>query len=77
MKNTIYLTLFIIGMILTLATAATIITVTPVTPKQVDPRWFSSERSIDGSINAKLKQGYVVKTMTMSRYSCYVVMEKH
>lgn len=74
MKNTIYLILFIIGMILT---SATIITVTPVTPKQVDPRWFSSERSIDGDIKAKLKQGYVVKTMTMSRYSCYVVMEKH
>lgn len=77
MKNIIYLILFIIGMILTSATAATIITVKPVTPKQVDPRWFSGERRIDGFIKAKLKQGYVVKTMTMSQYSCYVVMEKH
>ena len=77
MKNVIYLILFVIGMILTSATTATIMTVKPVTPKYVDSRWFSSERSVDEFIKEKIKQGYIVKTMTMSQYSCYVVMEKY
>ena len=35
MKNTIYLILFVIGMILTSATTATIMTVKPATPKSI------------------------------------------
>ena len=56
MKNTIYLILFIIGMILTSATTATIMTVKPALPKHVDSGWFSSERSVDEYIKAKVKQ---------------------
>ena len=77
MKNAIYLILFVIGMILTSATTATIMTVKPALPKHVDSGWFSSERGVDEYIKAKVKQGYIVKTMTMSQYSCYVVMEKY
>ena len=77
MRNTIYLILFVLGMILTSATTATIMTVKPALPKHVDSGWFSSERSVDKYIKAKVKQGYIVKTMTMSQYSCYVVMEKY
>ena len=80
MKNTIYLILFVLGMILTSATTATIMTVKPALPalpKHVDSGWFSSERSVDEYIKAKVKQGYIIKTMTMSQYSCYVVMEKY
>ena len=77
MKNITYIFLFVIGMILTSATTATIMTVKPALPKHVDSRWFSSERSVDEFIKAKVKQGYIVKTMTMSQYSCYVVMEKY
>ena len=77
MKNTSYLILFVIGMILTSATTATIMTVRPALPKHVDSRWFRSERSVDEYIKEKVNQGYIVKTMTMSQYSCYVVMEKY
>ena len=77
MKNITYIFLFVIGMILTSATTATIMTVKPALPKHVDSGWFSSERSVDKYIKAKVKQGYIVKTMTMSQYSCYVVVEKY
>ena len=77
MKNITYIFLFVIGMILTSATTATIMTVKPALPKHVDSGWFSSERSVDKYLKAKVKQGYIVKTMTMSQYSCYVVMEKY
>ena len=77
MKNITYIFLFVIGMILTSATTATIMTVKPALPKHVDSGWFSSERSVDEFIKAKVKQGYIVKTMTMSQYSCYVVVEKY
>ena len=40
MKNTIYLILFVLGMILTSATTATIMTVKPALPKHVDSGWF-------------------------------------
>ena len=53
MKNTIYLILFLIGMVLTSATTATIMTVKPATPKHVDSGWFSSERSVDEFIKAR------------------------
>lgn len=77
MKNTIYLILFIIGMILTSATTVTIMTVKPATPKHVKSQWFTSERDVDDYVKSNIKQGYIVKTMTMSQYSCYVVMEKY
>ena len=77
MKDTIYLILFIIGMSLTSATTATIMTVKPALPKHVDSGWFSSERRVDEYVKAKVKKGYIVKTMAMSQYSCYVVMEKY
>ena len=74
MKNTIYLILFIIGMVLT---SATIMTVKPTISKHVKSQWFTSERDVDYYIKSNIKQGYIVKTMTMSQYSCYVVMEKY
>ena len=77
MKNAIYLILFVIGMILTSATTATIMTVKPVTPKHVKSQWFRTERDVDEYVKVNIRQGYIVKTMTMSEYSCYVVMEKY
>mgnify|MGYP003496850797 FL=1 len=77
MKNAIYLLLFVIGMILTSATTATILTVKPATPKYVKSQWFRTERDVDEYVKVNIRQGYIVKTMTMSEYSCYVVMEKY
>ena len=57
MKSTIYLILFVLGMILTSATTATIMTVKPALPKHVDSGWFRSERSVDEFIKAKVNQG--------------------
>ena len=73
---------FLLGVALLVLLSATIqtsnlLTVKPALPKHVDSGWFSSERSVDNYIKAKVKQGYIVKTMTMSQYSCYVVMEKY
>ena len=83
MKNTIYVILFVIGMVLTSATSATsattatIMTVKPATPKYVKSQWFRTERDVDEYVKSNIKQGYIVKTMTMSEHSCYVVMEKY
>ena len=50
------------------------------TPFTLD--WFAKNKAAAvklflSEIKAKVKQVYIVKTMTMSQYSCYVVMEKY
>lgn len=80
MKNTIYLILFIIGMILTSATTATIITVKPATPRSVITFCYEYPKDIQININKYVKKGYIIKIIAANgdyhkRY--FVVMEKY
>jgi hypothetical protein len=80
MKNTIYLILFIIGMILTSATTATIMTVKPATPKYVITFSCENHRDMQININKYVKNGYVIKTIAANGdyYKLYfIVMEKY
>ena len=40
-------------------------------------QYLLAERDVDEYVKVNIRQGYIVKTMTMSEYSCYVVMEKY
>lgn len=80
MKNTIYLILFIIGMVLTSATTATIMTVKPAIPKYVITFSCENHRDMQININKYIKNGYVIKTIAANGdyYKLYfVVMEKY
>lgn len=80
MKNTIYLILFVIGMVLTSATTATIITVKPATPKSIITFSCDNRRDIQININKYIKNGYVIKTIAANgdyNKLYFVVMEKY
>ena len=78
MKNTIYLILFIIGMILTSATTVSVMTIRPDKPKSIvvdaihrtDVQIFTYKY---------FKKGYIIKIVTAPNESgnCVVVMEKY
>ena len=80
MKNTIYLILFVIGMILTSATTATIMTVKPATPSSVITFYYDNHKDTQIAINKYIKNGYIIKILAANgdyhkRY--FVVMEKY
>ena len=78
MKNTIYLILFVIGMVLTSATTVSVMTVRPDKPKSIvvdnmhrgDVQEFTYKY---------FKKGYTIKTVTGPNEvgMCIVVMEKY
>ena len=80
MKNTIYLILFVIGMILTSATTATIMTVKPAVPKSIITFYYDNPKDIQIDINKYIKNGYVIKTIAANgdyNKTYFVVMEKY
>lgn len=80
MKNTIYLILFVLGMILTSATTATIMTVKPATPKSIITFSCENHRDMQININKYVKNGYIIKIIAANgdyHKTYFVVMEKY
>ena len=80
MKDTIYLILFVIGMILTSATTATIMTVKPATPKSIITLSYENHRDMQININKYIKNGYIIKIIAANgdyHKTYFVVMEKY
>ena len=78
MKNTIYLILFVLGMILTSATTATIMTVRPDKPKSIVVDTMN-RIDVQNFTYKYFKKGYIIKVVTAPNEigMCVVVMEKY
>ena len=78
MKNTIYLILFIIGMILTSATTVSVMTIRPDKPKSVVVDTMN-RIDVQNFTYKYFKKGYVIKIVTAPNEvgNCTVVMEKY
>lgn len=80
MKNTIYLILFVIGMILTSTTTATIMTVKPAVPNSIITFSCENHRDMQININKYVKNGYIIKIIAANgdyHKTYFVVMEKY
>ena len=78
MKNTIYLILFIIGMILTSSTTVSVMTIRPDKPKSIVVDSIH-RLDIQNFTYKYFKKGYIIKNVTSPNDSgmCIVVMEKY
>ena len=77
MKNTIYLILFIIGMILTSATTVSVMTIRPDKPKSIVVDTMN-RIDVQNFTYKYFNKGYVIKLVTApTTGNCLVVMEKY
>ena len=78
MKNTIYLILFIIGIILTSATTVSVMTIRPDKPKSILVDTMN-RIDVQNFTYKYFKKGYTIKSITSPNEAgnCIVVMEKY
>ena len=78
MKNTIYLILFVLGMILTSATTVSVMTIRPDKPKSIVVDTMN-RIDVQNFTYKYFKKGYVIKIVTAPNEvgNCTVVMEKY
>ena len=78
MKNTIYLILFIIGMIFTSATTVSVMTMRPDKPKSIVVDTMN-RIDVQDFTYKYFKKGYIIKIVTSPNEvgNCVVVMEKY
>ena len=78
MKNTIYLILFVLGMILTSATTVSVMTIRPDKPKSIVVDTIN-RIDVQNFTYKYFKKGYVIKIVTAPNEvgNCVVVMEKY
>ena len=78
MKNTIYLILFVIGMILTSATTVSVMTIRPDKPKSIVVDTMN-RIDVQNFTYKYFKKGYTIKIVTAPNEvgNCIVVMEKY